>query len=254
MDGRSPSTSGSREAADEGGFAASGKTSPSPTPKTDTRGPARDQKSGSKKAAHTREELDVVRRVRAFYPPEIRDNLPDLPAISEAILSTMAKEGRTVEQMGQRILSRWLNHNYSAKFARGELENLVGAAIGMVRPLVPGDRYACSDIRCEDGVLNNEPCRLCAVRIADWDAARARKRAQGQPTEADTASAGSGSSGDAFPPQRAVKPDVAEREQCAGKGGTCNAGLAPWQTLCWECSEAATEQYGLENAGAPAPF
>ncbi|MFF4338117.1 hypothetical protein [[Kitasatospora] papulosa] len=238
----------------EGGSAASGKTSPSPTPNDDTRGPARGPKGSSKKAAHTRAQLDVVRRVRAFYPPEIREQLPELPAISEAILSTMAKEGRTVEQMGQRILSRWVGHNYAAKFAAGELVNVVGAAIGMVRPLVPGDRYACSDVRCEDGVLDGEPCRLCAVRIADWEAARSRERAQGLPVGANSAPVAAGSPEPALPPQRAVAPDAPERAQCGGKGGTCTTGLTSWQTLCWECSEAAAAQHDLENAGASAPF
>ena len=252
-DGRRPS-SGSSACEGEGGSAASGKTSPSPTQNDDTRGPVRDQKSGSKKAAHTREQLDVVRRVRAFYPPEIREQLPELPAISEAILLTMAKEGRSVEQMGQRILSRWVGHNYAAKFAAGELVNVVGAAIGMVRPLVPGDRYACSDVRCEDGVLDGEPCRLCTVRIADWEAARSRQRTQKRPTVANTAPVGAGSPDPVMPPQRAVERHAPESVGCSGKGGTCDAGLGFGQTLCWVCAEAAAEQYDLENAGAPAPF
>jgi len=257
--GRSPgdarrASASSARARKEGGFAASGKTSPSPTPNDDTRKPARGQKSSSKKAAHTREQLDVVRQVRAFYPPEIRDQLPELPAISEAILLTMAKEGRSVEQMGQRILSRWVNHNYAAKFAVGELVNVVGAAIGMVRPLVPGDRYACSDIRCEDGVLDGESCRLCAVRIADWEAARSRERTQKPPVAPNSTSVPARSPDATLPPQRAAQPDTPERVLCGGKGGTCTAGLTSWQTLCWECSEAAAEQHSLENAGVPAPF
>ena len=254
VDGRSPSTSGSSAPAHEGGSAASGKTSLSPTPNDDTRGPARGPKGGSNKAAHTRAQLDVVRQVRAFYPPEIRDDLPNLPAISEAILSTMAKEGRTVEQMGQRILSRWVGHNYAAKFAAGELVNVVGAAIGMVRPLVPGDRYACSDVRCEDGVLDGEPCRLCAVRIADWEAARSRERAQGRPVGANSGPVAAGSPDGALPPQRGVVQAAPERVGCPGRAGTCGAGLGFGQTFCWTCSEAAAEQHDLENAGAPAPF
>ncbi|MEU5660107.1 hypothetical protein ABZ802_31490 [Streptomyces sp. NPDC047737] len=244
VDGRSPSTSGSSACAREGGFAASGKTSPSPTPNDDTRRPAQGQKSGSKKAAHTREQLDVVRRVRAFYPPEIRDDLPELPVISEAILLTMAKEGRSVEQMGQRILSRWLSHNYAAKFAAGELENVVGAAIGMVRPLVPGDRYACPDIRCEDGRVDDEPCRLCVVRIADWEAARTRERAAKGHQAAPGAPNGAQGSGSSvrpvMPPQRAAQPAAPLLRDCAND--QCPASIpVTGNPLCGTCQDEQAE-------------
>ncbi|MEU9014276.1 hypothetical protein AB0D12_31805 [Streptomyces sp. NPDC048479] len=178
VDGRRPSD-GSKRAREESGCAASGKTPPSPTPTDDTSRPAGGQKNGSKKPKHTRDELNLVRQVRTFYPPEILDQLPELPTISDAILSAMRTDGRTVEQIGERILYRWLHHNYAAKFHAGELENPVGAAIGMVRPLRRGDRYACPDAHCENGadIITDEECRLCAVRAADWKGARARERA-----------------------------------------------------------------------------
>lgn len=172
VDGRSPSTSGSRGAGGEGGSAASGKTKPSPTT---SKTPA-----SGRKAKHTKAQLDIVRQVRAYYPPEFGNDLPELPTISDAILSAMATDGRTPEQIGEQILYRWLHHGYAEKFHTGTLENPVGAAVGMVRPLRRGDRYACADPRCENGRDKDtgEECRLCAVRAADWKAAQARKRQQ----------------------------------------------------------------------------
>ncbi|MEU6979601.1 hypothetical protein [Streptomyces sp. NPDC046371] len=168
VDGRSPSSTGSRAAGDEGGSAASGKTQRSPSTKKAAAGGKR----------HSRSELAIVEQVRAFYPPEFGNDLPQLPAISGAILDAMASDGRTAQQLGERILYRWLHHGYAEKFHTGTLMNPVGAAVGMVRPLRRGDRYACADTRCENGrdVETQEECRLCAVRAADWKAAQERKR------------------------------------------------------------------------------
>lgn len=259
MDGRSPSTSGSRDLGpvENSGFAASGKTSPSPTPHDDSRGPARGQKSSSKKAKHTPEQLAVVRQVRALFPPEFLKTLSDVPSLTDAILAGMA-EGRTVEQMGDRIMYRWVNHGWAEKFAAGELDlkRLVGPAVDMVRPLRRGDRFACPDLRCENGASldTGEVCRLCAERVADWKAERTRKCGQKRPAGANAAPVGAGSPDPVMPPQRAVERHAPESVGCSGKGGTCDAGLGFGQTLCWVCAEAAAEQYDLENAGAPAPF
>ncbi|MFF7183448.1 hypothetical protein [Streptomyces sp. NPDC008121] len=233
VDGRSPSTSGSRDARGEGGSAASGKTKPSPTtPKTPAAG----------KKRHTTAELGVVRQVRAYYPPEFGNELPELPTISDAILSAMATDGRTAEQVGERILYRWLHHGYADKYAAGTLDNPIGAAVGMVRPLRHGDRYACPDARCENGrdIDTGEDCRLCAVRIADRKAAQQLAK---QPPAASTTPA------PAMPAQRAPEgratPPV---KDCTGP--YCNRAIpTAGGDLCSDC---------LESEGAttarPAPF
>lgn len=249
---------GSSTPAREGGSAASGTTSSSPTPNDDTRSPvAGKTKSGSKKAAHSREQLDTVRRVRAFFPPELLDNnLPDLPVLSSAILTAMG-EGRTVEQMRDRIWFRWANHGFSDIWAEdGRFEKPVGVAVALVRPLRCGDRFACPDLRCENGASldTGEPCVLCAERLADWRAERARKRGQEPPAGANSARAGAGSAEAALPPQRAaqvppaVRGDVAEPENVATEG-------LPW----WEVEAARYEQTlagrGQRDAQPiPAPF
>lgn len=268
-------SSGSSACEREGGFAASGKISPSPTPNDDTRGPARGQKGGSKKAKHSPEQLAVVRQVRALFPPEFLKTLSDVPSLSSAILAAMA-EGRTVEQMGDRIMYRWVNHGWAEKFAAGELrlDRLVGPAVDMVRPLRKGDRFACPDLRCEVGIIQGteEACKLCPERIADWKAERARQYGQKRPEGANTAPAGAGPPEPALPPQRAVRPSAElrtehdwraqaaaeekalEDSECNGRDRTCGQMLAPGQTLCRDCAEDAAEQQALENAGAPAPF
>jgi hypothetical protein len=229
----------------EGGFAASGKTSPSPTPNDDIRGPvAGTAKSGSKKAAHSRKQLDTVRRVRAFFPPELLENdLPDLPVLSSAILTAMA-EGRTVEQMRDRIWFRWVNHGFADIWAEdGRFEKPVGVAVALVRPLRRGDRFACPDLRCENGVSldTGEPCRLCVERLADWRAERARKRAQGAPVGENSARMDAGSTEAALPPQRAAQDVPAARGDDAAElddaEDVATEGL-PW----WEVEAARYEQ------------
>ncbi|MDX3343418.1 hypothetical protein PV409_36275 [Streptomyces sp. ME02-6979.5a] len=252
-DGRRPSA-GSTRARGKGGFAASGKTSPSPTPNDDTRSPAAGKaKSGSKKAAHSREQLDTVCRVRAFFPPELLDHgLPELPVVSSAILTAMA-EGRTVEQMRDRIWFRWANHGFKDIWAEeGRFEKPVGVAVALVRPLRRGDRFACPDLRCENGadVDTKEVCRLCVERLADWRAERARQRAQGSPVGANSARAGTGSAEAALPPQRAAQPREPFVEDSAetGTGEAASEGLA-W----WEVEAARYEPADAEEC-SPAPF
>lgn len=256
--GRSPSTSGSRETEGEGGSAASGKTSSSPTPNDDTRGSvAGKAKSGSKKAAHSREQLDTVRRVRAFFPPELLDNnLPDLPVVSSAILTAMA-EGRTAEQMRDRIWFRWANHGFADIWDQEKaFDSPVGVAVALVRPLRRGDRFACPDLRCENGadIDTKEPCRLCAERLADWRAERARKRDQEPPAGANSARAGTGSAEAALPPQRAAQDRPPVRDDAAELENVATEGL-PW----WEVEAARYEQTlagrGQHDAHrSPAPF
>ncbi|MEU8740640.1 hypothetical protein [Streptomyces halstedii] len=245
VDGRSPSTSGSREAGGKGGSAASGTTSPSPTPHDDTRRPAPAKKSSSKKAAHTREQLDQVRRVRALFPRELLDaegGLPDLPTLSSAILTAMG-EGRTVGQMGDRIWYRWVNHGFADIWAaEGRFEKPVGVAVALVRPLRRGDRFACPDLRCENGadIDTKVPCRLCAERIADWKAERARKRGQEAPRGANSVPLGAGSPDAALPPQRAAQPSAPLLRDCAND--QCPTSVpTTGNPLCLTCQDDQAE-------------
>ncbi|MEU1931861.1 hypothetical protein ABZ516_31335 [Streptomyces sp. NPDC019826] len=171
------STSGSSAREARSGSAASAKTPPRSDQNEVEPGRRKGgdgQACDSRKARHTAAELATVRSVRAFYPPEVLDVLPELPRVSSAILSAMRTDGRTVEQLGERIRYRWIHHGYAAKHAAGKLSSPVGAAVAMVRPLRRGDRYACADARCENGrdVITDVECRLCEVRIADRKAPR----------------------------------------------------------------------------------
>ncbi|MEU5490335.1 hypothetical protein AB0G98_21670 [Streptomyces sp. NPDC020196] len=269
-------SSGSSACEGEGGFAASGKTSSSPTPNDDTRGPARGQKSSSKKEGrkYTAAEWAQIHAVRALLPQEIREGLPLAPSLSDAILKAMA-EGRTVEQMGDRIMYRWVNHGFADKLHTDEkLRTPVGAAVAMVRPLRRGDRFACPDLRCENGASldTGEACVKCEMRIADWKAEQASKYGQKPPGGVNSGSTGAGSSDAALPPQRGAQPsseprteqdwralaaaeeEARQQSECDGRDGMCGRLLAPGQTLCRDCAEEAAERRDLENAGAPAPF
>ncbi|MFF6844745.1 hypothetical protein ACFY8X_39145 [Streptomyces tanashiensis] len=214
VDGRSPSTSGSSPVEDEGGSAASGNTKPA-----------------SPKSRHSRSELETVDQVLAFLPPDIPRDKVRLPVVANAILSAMSKDCRSVEEMGQRINVRWADHGFAEKAAMGTLENPVGAVIAMVRPLRRGDRYACADIRCEDGrnLDTGEACRLCAVRAADWKAAQQRKR------EAASGQRNGKASLPAMPSQRAEGvPERPVMEDCSGPYCTRSipSGTGP---LCGDC-------------------
>lgn len=243
----------------EGGFAASGKTSPSPTPNDDTSSPVAGgkAKSGSKKAAHSREQLDTVRRVRAFFPSELLDNgLPDLPVLSDAILTAMG-EGRTVEQMRDRIWFRWANHGFADMWDQEKaFDSPVGVAVALVRPLRRGDRFACPDLRCENGVSldTEEPCRLCVERLADWRAERARQRSQEPPVGANSARAGTGSTEAALPPQRAAQPrePLVEDSAETGTGEATSEGLAWWEVEAARYQPADAQDRAEERS--PAPF
>ncbi|MFC8207972.1 hypothetical protein [[Kitasatospora] papulosa] len=257
------------------GSAASGKTSPSPNQHDNARGPAQGQKSSKKEGRkYTSAEWGQIHAVRALLPLKIREGLPLASSLSDMILTAMA-EGRTVEQMGDRIMYRWVNHGFADKLHTDEkLRTPVGAAVAMVRPLRRGDRFACPDLRCENGASldTGEVCVKCEMRIADWKAEQARKHGQKRSEAPNATSAGSGSPDTALPPQRAAQPSPAPRTEqdwraqaaaeeaarrkteCDGRDGTCGRLLAPGQTLCRDCTEDAVEQRALENAGAPAPF
>ncbi|MFD7867349.1 hypothetical protein [Streptomyces sp. NPDC059783] len=229
----------------EGGFAASGKTAPSPTQPDTTSSPAGPKKTSTKKAAHTRQQLDQVRQVRALFPRELLDaegGLPDLPVLSEAILAGMG-EGRTVEQMRDRIWYRWSNHGFADIWDENrKFEKPVGVAVALVRPLRRGDRFACPDLRCENGadIDTKAPCRLCAVRIADWRAERARKRGQKAPRGANTGSASASSVNAGLPPQRAVQPAAPLLRDCANDQCPASVPIAG-NPLCGTCQDDQAE-------------
>jgi len=278
VDGRSPSTSGSSDLGpvENSGVAASDTASPPSPQHDDTLRPARSEKDGSKKEGrkYTPAEWVQIHAVRALLPQEIREDLPYASSLSDAILKAMA-EGRTVEQMGDRIMYRWVNHGFADKLHTDEkLRTPVGAAVAMVRPLRRGDRFACPDLRCENGASldTGEVCVKCEMRIADWKAERGREYGQKRPVGANLVPAGAGSPDAALPPQRAVQPSpeprteqdwralaAAEEEarrktECDGRDRMCGNQLAPGQTLCRHCAEDAAEQQYLENAGSRAPF
>lgn len=169
-DGRRPSDGSSvREA--EGGSAASTKDQPSPV---SPEPPVRD-KGGGSKTRHTRQQLDVVRAVRAHFPAEL--NPPNVPTLSNAVLQALAEgrpDSRTVEQLGVRIQRRWYVHGWARRVDEGEtLTSPIGVAIDLVRSYGRGDKWGCAAPRCEDGVDidTGEDCTVCPERLADRQAA-----------------------------------------------------------------------------------
>lgn len=265
--GRSPgdarrASSGSSVRAREGGFAASGKTISSPTPNDDTRSPAAGKtKSGSKEAKHSPEQLAVVRQVRACFPPAFLKTLSDVESLTDAILAGMA-EGRTVEQMGDRIMYRWVNHGWAEKFAAKELDpkRLVGPAVDMVRPLRRGDRFACPDLRCENGASldTGEVCVLCTERLADWRAERARKHGQTPRQGVNSAPVGAGSSEAALPPQRAAQNVPAVRGDAAPEPDdamdVATEGLPWWEVEAARYDQTLAAREQRDTHPTPAPF
>jgi hypothetical protein len=233
VDGRSPSTSGSSAREAEGGSAASGKTSPSPTPNNDTDRPTRGQKSGSK-AKHTREQLALVAAVRAHFPAEFLGGLPDVPTLSQAILDALAGDvpaaDRTVEQLGARIQQRWDHHGWASKFYAGEIDSLVGAAVAMVRPLKAGDRYGCANPRCEAGadVDTKEECSTCPERFA---ARKAERRAWRVGGAAGDVSSDLAAEEAAMPAQRGPAPSWWHCSECEAPG----KGESPADGVCANC-------------------
>lgn len=188
---RASDGSSAREA--EGGCAASAEDHPSPT----TEEPRQQAKTGSGKTGrHTRQQLDTVRAVRAHFPADLlAAPLPDVPALSQAILDALdgdvAGADRTVEQLGARVVQRWNHHDWAEKFYTGQIDSLVGAAVAMVRPLKASDRYGCANPRCEAGrdIDTGVDCHVCPERMAARAAAR---RAGAVPSPRGASGAGRG--------------------------------------------------------------
>ncbi|MFW3477448.1 hypothetical protein [Streptomyces microflavus] len=215
-------------------------------------------KKGSSKR-YSAAESQQIEAVRACFPPEVREGLPRARHLADKILAAMA-EGRTVEQMRDRIWFRWANHGWADKHDAGELnpKRMVGPAVALVRPLRRGDRFACPDLRCENGVSldTEEVCRLCVERLADWRAERARRCTQTLRQGANSAQAGAGSAEASLPPQRAAQDRPAEPDETVD---VATEGLPWWEVEAARYEPTGTaagvaEQRNLENAGAAAPF
>lgn len=118
----------------------------------------------------------MARRVAAAYPQELGVRL--VPVLTDVILGALAGDvpgaDRTVGQIGARIMQRWNHHGYAAAFYTGKLTTPIGAAVEMVRPLKPADRYGCANPRCEVGadVDTGADCPVCPKRLADRQRAR----------------------------------------------------------------------------------
>ncbi|MFE3502932.1 hypothetical protein [Kitasatospora sp. NPDC059160] len=85
---------------------------------------------------------------------------------------TKALQGRTAEQLVDRVSRRWWLHGYETKFGAGELNRPVGVAVAMLR------HGECPDAGCEDGevLATGEPCRQCIERGKDYRVERAATR------------------------------------------------------------------------------
>ncbi|MER6092419.1 hypothetical protein [Streptomyces bluensis] len=205
VDGHSPSTTCSSAREAEGGSAASSKDDPSPN----IDNPTPQAGSGSSTSRHTKQQLDLVRAVRAHFPPDLLNGwknpstgqvippLPDVPALSQAILDALDGDGpasdRTVEQLAARIEQRWNHHGWGEKYYAGQIDRLVGAAVAMVRPLKASDRYGCANPRCEAGkdADTGTDCPVCPKRMED----RRQARRKGVPAPRDERSPQTGSGG-----------------------------------------------------------
>ncbi|MFD6149455.1 helix-turn-helix domain-containing protein [Streptomyces sp. NPDC060243] len=169
---------------------------------------ASEQKSptAKKKPRHTREQLDLVRRVRAHFPQVLLQQLPEVPVLSDEILKALAGDvpgaDRTVEQLGRRIMQRWVEHGHEDRWFDVGIKKPIGMAIAMVRPLKPTDRYGCANPRCDAGkdADDGSPCPVCPVRLAERAAQQQRENAQG------LAGASDGPSGSEVPAPRLEEP------------------------------------------------
>jgi hypothetical protein len=156
LDGRSPSTSGSRGSS-AGGSAASGKTKPPFS---------REQRA----------QYDAfVKALPAPLAVLVPRGLPD--ALVRAVLAAVdlgnPEEGRTVEQLVEyRLMPKW-DRYYSSRDQAGPLEKPVGVLVAMLR------RDAeCGDSRCDErvNVDTGEACRSCEMRAVDRRADRDKER------------------------------------------------------------------------------
>ncbi|MBE4761715.1 hypothetical protein [Streptomyces caniscabiei] len=221
----------------EGGFAASSNNHPSPQPEV-----PHPQAKASSRTKHTREQLDLVRAVRAHYPPDLlAAPLPDVWELSQAILDALAGDvpaaDRTVEQLGARIQQRWNHHGWGEKFYTGQIQSLVGAAVAMVRPLKATDRYGCANPRCEAGadVDTAAPCQVCPKRLEDRKQTRSQPQGVPAPREAAPPM-----------PASAARP----HRECACRNPIPKGSD---DTMCRDCRKAEQAMREMAAQG-PAPF
>jgi hypothetical protein len=166
-DVRRTSTSGSSSSEAEGGCAASGKDSPAPS---------------RKQPKHSRQELDQVEAVRRYFPQELA--VPHIPDVSDAILKALATgepHSRTVEQLGERIESRWYTHKWAEKLLNGEkIGSPVGVALNLIKAYGRDDKWGCANPRCEAGrdADTKAECPTCPERLDARKAARQHEREQ----------------------------------------------------------------------------
>lgn len=103
--------------------------------------------------------------MEAGWPPELAALLPPHrpTVLREAILHAL-DQGRTPQQLAERIQQRWWTHGYARALAQGQLASPVGVAVGLVRPSTD-----CPDPMCEDGITLHlgDPCPKCVERRAD---------------------------------------------------------------------------------------
>lgn len=237
----------------EGDSVASSTTSPSDLPHQTTSGPNAGGKSGSKKAKHTRQQLELVAAVRAQFPAAFLAVLPDVPTLTQAILDALAGDvpaaDRTVAQLGARIGQRWNHHGWAVKFYAGEILKPVGAAVAMVRPLKGSDRYGCANPRCEAGfsVDTGAECTVCPERIAGRQAERRQGNAQ---AAAGGSNAGAVEGGSVPSPRATLVIDsTAAFRECECRNLILPKGST--DTMCQECRRDADRVAG--HASGP-PF
>ncbi|MFI1004943.1 hypothetical protein ACIP10_36185 [Streptomyces galbus] len=151
---RSTSTSGSRSQGRSGSAAANKAES------AEGSGKGLPGQRGEEKLS--RKQLTAVRAVEALLPPLLAAQLPyghiptrNRPAVLEAL------ESRTLDQLRDRIATRWAAYGYEPAIHHGELRSAVGAALELIAPT----RH-CPDLGCEDGTLidTGEDCRVCTQR------------------------------------------------------------------------------------------
>lgn len=184
-------------------------------------GGRRPRASGTRRPAAgrrmTKEQGAALRAVEAAWPAPVKEQLPKHRprVLRDTIL--LALDGRTPEQLVERIRRRWIWHNWDLKHEDGEIKSYVAVAVALVRP--PTD---CPDAGCEDGVMidTGQPCRTCQTRREE----RRRDHRRG-----------------ALPKPRGGAPAL-ERPECASP--TCSTvwggeGEPPEGWMCRQCREQA---------------
>ena len=178
-------------------------------------------------ARMNRAQAAAVKTVEAAWPAPLAERLPAYrpPVLRDTILAAL--DGRTVEQLVERVRRRWDKHGWSRKHEDGEIESYVAVAVALVRP-----SKDCPDASCEDGLMidSGELCRACQTRRTD----HRRDRRRG-----------------VVPEQRDSGPPP-ERQECAGP--QCSTvwagdGSPPEDWMCRSCREQ-TERDEQEAAAA----